>query len=244
MKIGIFDSGVGGLTVLKELRKYHPHHHYIYFGDNLNLPYGDKDKDTLIKLSDRIIKFLLKKDVDLIIIACGTISSSLSFYFQKKYPNLIIDVVSPTITYLETNKLSNLAVIATEGTIKSGVFSSLNLIARGCPQFAPLIESLQTNTSYFNKMLSLYLEPLKDVDILVLGCTHYPLIEKEISCFFNHKVNIINMGVLLAKTITFEKETLPIVELYFSKIDNNLEKLVYEIMGETINIKLGVVSDA
>ena len=99
MKIGIFDSGIGGLTVLKKIIKKHPNCEYIYYGDIANMPFGDKNVDELKVISNRIIEFLMSKDVDIIVIACGTISSNLSDYLKRKYSIPIYDVISVTINY-------------------------------------------------------------------------------------------------------------------------------------------------
>ena len=120
MKIGIFDSGIGGLTVLAELIKKYPNNKYYYFGDNINAPYGTKSKEELLKLSNKIINFLNKKDVDLIIVACGTISSNV---FDKLPKDIkIYDVISPTIDYINNSNYETIGLIGTKMTIKSKTF--------------------------------------------------------------------------------------------------------------------------
>jgi len=103
MKVGIFDSGIGGLTVLKNLYKHYPNNEYIYFGDTLNLPYGTKTKEELKKLASNDVDFLLDKNVDIIIIACGTVSSNCINYLNHKYNIPIYDIISPTINYLNNS---------------------------------------------------------------------------------------------------------------------------------------------
>ena len=103
MRVGVFDSGIGGLTVLKKIYKHYPNNEYIYFGDTLNLPYGNKTKEELNNLSSLEIEFLLSKKVDMIIIACGTVSSNCIDYLKNKYNIPIYDIISPTISYLNNS---------------------------------------------------------------------------------------------------------------------------------------------
>jgi glutamate racemase len=122
MRVGVFDSGIGGLTVLKNLYKHYPNNEYIYYGDTLNLPYGSKTKEELEKLASQDVEFLLDKKVDIIVIACGTVSSNCLDYLKKKYNIPIYDIISPTINYLNNSNYSNIGVIATERTIDSNIF--------------------------------------------------------------------------------------------------------------------------
>ena len=124
MRVGVFDSGIGGLTVLKNIYKHYPNNEYIYFGDTLNLPYGNKTKEELNNLSSLDIEFLLSKKVDMIIIACGTISSNCIDYLKNKYNIPIYDIISPTINYLNNSNYQNIGVIATNATINSHIFKN------------------------------------------------------------------------------------------------------------------------
>ena len=124
MKVGIFDSGIGGLTVLKQLINKYPNNEYIYYGDTLNLPYGNKTKEQLIKLSDKDVQFLISKNVDIIIIACGTVSSNCLDYLKNKYNIPIYDIISPTIDYLNKSNYQNIGIIATNRTIDSHIFKN------------------------------------------------------------------------------------------------------------------------
>ena len=121
MRIGIFDSGLGGINVLACLLKKYPNNEYIFFGDTKNIPYGDKSKDELMKLASNIIDFLLTKNVDIIIIACGTVSSTCYNELKNKYSVPLYDIISPTIEYLKHSNLNNIGVIGTNGTIKSNI---------------------------------------------------------------------------------------------------------------------------
>lgn len=226
MRIGVFDSGIGGLTVLKTLIKKYPNNEYIYYGDTKNLPYGNKSIEELKELSSNIIEFLLEKEVDMIVIACGTISSNLSSYLREKYNIKIIDIISSTINFLNNSNYKNIGVIATQATVNSKVFSNnvnKNIKEVACPMFVPLIENNKKEelNIYFNE----YLDDLKDSDLIVLGCTHYPLIKKEINVYLN--IKLLDMSECI-DNITNEGQSK--VELYFSKLDDNVLNNVKNIL--------------
>ena len=160
MRIGVFDSGLGGLTVLDSLIKKYPNNEYIYFGDTLNMPYGGKTKEELYELSSKIVEFLKSKKVDLIIIACGTVSSNNYLELKRNFDIPIYDILTPTINYLNQSNLSNIGVIATEMTIKSGIFNNVNkpVIQIYCPKFVPLIENNMIDTIEMENAINEYLK--------------------------------------------------------------------------------------
>ncbi len=247
MKIGIFDSGIGGLTVLKEMLKYHPQHHYIYFGDSKNLPYGNKSKQELMILANNIINFLIEKKVDLIIIACGTISSNIAEELKNNYQIPIIDIVNPTIKYLNDKKMRDVGIIATTMTIKSKTFDKSNLtnvknlVLQDCPSFVPIIENNEIDTKLCDIKIEEYLSSMKKSNIksLVLGCTHYPLLSNKISTYFNNNINIINMGTIIAENLNLAKQTTFELELYFSELNDSLINNVNNIIGNyPVKIKI------
>ncbi len=219
MKIGVFDSGVGGLTVLKEVIKKYPNNKYYYYGDNTNMPYGNKSIEELKLYSTTIIEFLLTKDVDIIIIACGTVSSNLKDYLKNKYSIPIYDIISPTLEYLK--QLDKVGVIATERTVKSGVFDNYQVVA--CPK---LVDNIENNKDV-NELLKKYLK-FTDINYLVLGCTHYPIIESDIKNIFN--VTMINMGEILTSQLEVTNEIDGSIWLYFGvvnhKLITNIDKII------------------
>lgn len=225
MRIGLFDSGIGGLTVLKELISRYPNNQYYYFGDNINVPFGTKSKYELKILSENIIQFLLSKNIDMIIIACGTISANLGEYLKGKYNIPIYDIISPTIKYLNNSNYNNIGVLATEMTVKSCVFNQINkkIYQQACPLLVPLIE----NNLDYSKELNNYISKLPKVDALVLGCTHYPIFEGYLKSL---NINIINMGKILCNSIKIESKGQLKINLYFSKVNheliNNIEKII------------------
>ncbi len=215
MKIGVFDSGVGGLTVLKELLKYK--NEYYYFGDNINIPYGTKTKYELQILASKIVEFLISKDVDMIIIACGTVSSNVYEYLKNKYDIPIYDIIGPTLNYL---KDKTYYTFATPMTCKSKIFNN----AIECSLLVPSIE----NSEDVIPALKEYLDKIPLNSNLVLGCTHYPILTNEILTL-RPDLNLINMGKVLFDSLDLESNKLK-VRLYFSKVDhnliNNIEKII------------------
>ena len=185
--IGVFDSGVGGLSVLKELAKVLPNENYIYYGDSLNAPYGDKTKQEITELSMNIVKYLIDNGVKAIVIACNTATSAAAKTIREKYPNIPIIGIEPAIKpAIEEHEGENILVMATEATIKLDKFNELknkydnvaNIIPISCSGLADKIE----NNLEVTQLLESYLIPYKNkVNAVVLGCTHYPFVKKEIN---------------------------------------------------------------
>lgn len=228
MRIGVFDSGVGGLTVLKKLMAKYPNNEYIYYGDTKNIPYGDKSIEELKILSSNIVEFLLKKKVDLIVIACGTISSNLSDYLKNKYDIKIIDIITPTIDYLNNSEFNNIGVIATNATIKSQIFSknvNKNIKEVACPNFVPIIENNDLDS--LNSWFDIYFNDLNDCDLIVLGCTHYPIIKENINNYFGGKIKLLDMADCI-KNIS--NDGIKSLELNFSKLDDKIKSNINNIL--------------
>ena len=143
MKIGVFDSGIGGLTVLKKLIDKYPNNEYIYFGDIKNNPYGNKSIEKLEELSSNIIDFLISKKVDMIVIACGTVSSNVGSLLKNKYNIEIIDIISPVVEYINNSYYIKIGVIATQATVNSNAFNNIDKDVKlvACKQFVPIIEN-------------------------------------------------------------------------------------------------------
>ena len=223
MRIGLCDSGLGGLTVLKELTLSHPNNDYIYIGDNLNLPYGDKTKEELKELGQNLINFLESKNVDLIIIACGTLSSTV---LKELKPNTkLIDIITPTINYVNKNIRNNITVLATKATINTHIFKNkLNnkVTEVECPTFVPMIEENRINENEINEKIT------NKNDTIILGCTHYSLLEPYI------KQEKINMGKVLTQSIKENKGNGK-VEIYFTLINDKLKQNVKNIIDKEVN---------
>ena len=199
--IGIFDSGCGGLTVLKEYLNLLPNENYIYFGDTARLPYGSKSKETIIEFSKQIVNFLLSKDVKAIIIACGTASAYAYDVLKDTYDIPIRSIIHPVAKAIEDK---NIGVIATKGTINSNAWedtihtfhSNSNVISQACPLFVPLVEEGFADTEIAKLVVKEYLSVFENSNIssLILGCTHYPILEKTIKEAIKNDINVVNIG--------------------------------------------------
>ncbi|MFA5272016.1 MAG: glutamate racemase [Candidatus Omnitrophota bacterium] len=195
--IGIFDSGVGGLTVLKEMERILPNEDIIYFGDTARVPYGNKSKTTIIKFSTENILFLLKKKVKTVVVACNTASSLALDYLKDIFSVPILGVVEAGANKaLELSENKKIAVIGTRSTIISGSYEhamkkndkSVKVYSKACPLFVPLVEEGILNGKIVDGVMEMYLRNLKnmDIDVIILGCTHYPLLKKEIARYLKN----------------------------------------------------------
>ncbi len=187
--IGIFDSGVGGLTVVKQIIKTLPHENIIYFGDTARVPYGTKSKKTVTKFSKQIVRFLLTKNVKAVIIACNTASSNSLQELRQTFDIPIFGVIVPGVEEaLRSTKNKKVGIIGTSSTIRSKAYetllaeadSSIEVYAKPCPLFVSLVEEGWTENTVAKLTAQNYLQELveKGIDSLVLGCTHYPLLKR------------------------------------------------------------------
>ena len=192
-KIGLFDSGIGGLTTLEEIKKILPNEDFIFYADSKNNPYGSKTDEELLSITKNIVDFLIKKNVKLIVIACNTATTRCIDKLRSIYPNMLFVGTEPAIKVACDNNYKNTLVLATPGTISSKrtqelvdtnkkEFENIDLLA--CDNLANAIE--RKDTKEIKKLLDLYLTPYqnKQIDAVVLGCTHYPLIKNEIQSYF------------------------------------------------------------
>ena len=206
--IGVFDSGLGGLTVLNDLAKSFPNQSYIYLGDLANLPYGNKSKNNIIKCSVSCANFLIEKNVKGVIIACNTSSS---YAYKKLKDSLSIpvyDVINPCAESVSKSNLKKIAIIGTEKTIESNLYfdiiqsfnKKIQIYNVACPLFVPIVEEGLENSSIATSVINMYLKNLKKLDIqgLVLGCTHYPVLIKSLKSYFNNSIKIFKSGKALA----------------------------------------------
>ncbi len=204
--IGVFDSGLGGLTVVKELERLLPFEKIVYFGDTGRVPYGNKSRSTIRKYALQDEKFLLSRDVKMIIAACGTVSS-VAFDTADALPVPFVEVVShASAAAVKASKNKTIGVIGTSATIKSGAHKKhilrlcpdATVIERDCPLFVPLVEEGITarDDIIAKEAARRYLQPMLDakVDTLILGCTHYPVLTEVIADVLGGGVKLINMG--------------------------------------------------
>lgn len=201
--IGVFDSGVGGLTVAREIMRQIPNEKIVYFGDTARVPYGSKSKDTVIRYSRQIVRFLQTQNVKAIVVACNTASAFALDTLEQEVGIPIIGVVKPGAKVAaETTKNGKIGVIGTEGTVSSGIYASYikkinpnaEVIGKACPLFCPLIEEGLWEDPVTDEITKRYLAQLIDIDIdtLILGCTHYPLIRSTVGRIMGDKVTLVN----------------------------------------------------
>ena len=229
--IGIFDSGVGGLTIAHAIKLAMPNEKIIYFGDTAHLPYGDKSSDSIKYYSKNIAKFLLKQNCKIILIACNTASAHAYAEVKKTVGEkaIVINVIEPLIEFIKRqNKISTIGIIGTKGTIESNVYQNklkalsknLNVIAKATPLFAPMIEEGFIYDDISNAIIRAYLSEneFENIDSLILACTHYPLIKNQIRKFFNFKVNVIDSSQIVANH----------VKIILSGVNNSVLKTIKE----------------
>lgn len=203
--IGVFDSGLGGLTVIREMGSLMPRENAVYFGDTARVPYGSKSKATIIEFSHQIMRFLLRHDVKGVIIACGTASSNALEEMRASYDLPIIGVVEPGArAALRATKNGRIGVLGTAATIRSGAFErlllkedpSLEVTSQACPLFVPLVEEGWFSDEVTREVIRRYIKPLKEnqVDTVILGCTHYPLLRPLIQKEMGENVTLINVS--------------------------------------------------
>jgi len=207
--IGVFDSGVGGLTVVKDLSRRMPSEDIVYFGDTARVPYGIKSKETVIRFSTENILFLLKHNVKLICVACNTVSAFALPEIRKHFRIPIVGVISPgarEAVYATKNK--RVGVIGTKGTVKSGTYGyeirkldpKVKVTAVACPLFVPFVEEGWLSGDVVLTVAKRYLKPLKDagVDTVILGCTHYPLLKQVIRKVMGDNIILIDSAKQVA----------------------------------------------
>lgn len=208
--IGVFDSGVGGLTVVREIMRQLPNENVIYFGDTARVPYGSKSKQTVLKYSKQIVRFLRTKNVKAIVFACNTASALALEEMRAEIDIPVIGVVRPGAKMAATmSKTKSVGIIGTEGTIKSGIYTeyirrldpSITVVGKACPLFVPLVEEGLLEDRITHDMVDRYLSELKpyNVDALVLGCTHYPLLMNPIKRYMGDGVTLVNPAYETAK---------------------------------------------
>lgn len=201
--IGVFDSGIGGLTVVREIMRQLPEEKIVYFGDTARLPYGNKSKETVIRFSRQIVRFLKSRGVKAIVVACNTASSYALEEVRKDEDIPVIGVINAGArAAVSATRNGKIGVIGTEGTIKSGTYGAVlremkpgvEAFGRACPLFVPLVEEGLFHDSVTDEIASRYLSSLKEkyIDTLVLGCTHYPLLRSTVGKIMGDSVTLVN----------------------------------------------------
>jgi glutamate racemase len=259
--IGVFDSGFGGLTALKEFLKVLPDYDYIYLGDNARAPYGNKSDEVIYNYTKAAVDFLFKVGAELIIIACHTASAKAlrkiqQEYLPENYPDKrVLGVVVPIVeAAIKLSRYHKLGIIGTSATVNSGVYkkeleklrSDLEIYQQACPLLVPLVEEGWAGKPEARMILKKYLRPLKvkQIDTLILGCTHYPFLIKDIIRIMGKNVKIVNpalaaaekLVIYLAKHKDLEKKLGKNKNLVFYTTDevNKFRELGRKFLGREI----------
>ncbi|MFC2120182.1 glutamate racemase [Bacteroidota bacterium] len=256
--IGLFDSGVGGLTVASAIKRILPNENIIYFGDIAHLPYGDKSAESVKYYSTRISSFLLEQNCKVILVACNTASAQAYNDVQKLVGEkaIVMNVIDPVVEYLITHaKKGKVGIIGTKGTISSGVYEekikeknkNLEVSSIPTPLFVPMIEEGFIFDNISNAIIKSYLSrpELNNIATLILGCTHYPIIKNQISKYYDFKVDIIDsaqtaaarLRVLLENKSLLNNNPEPDNKFFVSDYTPSFEVISKMFFEEKINLK-------
>ena len=255
--IGVFDSGIGGLTVLREIWEAVPEESTIYFGDNSRSPYGTKSRSTIIRYSLQNMKFLESRDVKMIVVACNTASAYAYEELKARAKVPVVEVVTPGADVAcRATKNGKIGIIATKGTISTGVYkkavedrakelgmNNIEIFQQACPLFVSLAEEGWWDTEVTRLTAEEYLKPLKEagVDTLVMACTHYPLLSKVIKEVMGDGVVLVNTGEATARGVkellgsegtASEGNKSPVREFYTSDEPELFEQVAAPFLGE------------
>jgi glutamate racemase len=228
--IGMFDSGVGGLTVMHRLIETLPNESVVYFGDTARIPYGEKSPETIIRFSLENAQFLMEKQIKLLVVACNTATAHAFEILQQSLPIPVVGVIAPgAAKAARTTRTRRIAVLATKGTVKSGVYErqirehlpDVHLISIACPLFVPLVEEQFQHHLATKLVIKEYLHPLKgkNIDTVLLGCTHYPLlhqaIQEELDEELGPQIQIIDSAQCCADAVAKELRDHQLASLHY-----------------------------
>ena len=261
--IGVFDSGLGGVSVLKELQRLLPNEDFVYFGDTGRVPYGTRSRKTIIKYAMQDIRFLLSKNVKMVIAACGTVSSNLTPEHIKDLPvpycNILVPAAQAACSVSNTGRIG---VIATPASIKSGAYGramrsirhDAAVIGNACPLFVPLVENgfIERNNAVTRMVAEKYLAPFQnnEVDVLILGCTHFPIISEIIGDVLGNRLPLINPGVetarqtqslLMKNNLLNADDHVGHTEFYVSDNPESFSEIASLFLGEEISTDVRLV---
>ncbi|AYO58433.1 glutamate racemase [Chryseobacterium sp. 6424] len=260
--IGIFDSGVGGLTVAKEIKRLLPNENLIYFGDTKHLPYGDKSREAIIGYCTKITRFLLEKNCKAIVIACNSATANALKEVMEETAGKVpvIDVINPVAEKVAYEIHNNVGVIATKATVNSGLYRKtirkhnkfIKVDELATPLLVPAIEEGFKNHPITHSIIYNYLSnnKLKNIETLILGCTHYPLLINEIRQYYGNRVRVIDSPGIVANQLRMildrnqllnGKNPQPSYQFYLSDLTKNFEKISKKFFGNSIDLKLEVL---
>ncbi len=256
--IGIFDSGIGGMTVARAIEHILPNAPLLYFGDTARTPYGNKSPETIINYSIQNTEFLLEKGAELIIIACNSASSVATQTLRKRFQIPILEVISPAVEKsLVSTRNNKIGIIGTRATIGSNIYRdticshrpSFSVYSMACPLLVPLVEENWVSKRETKMILRRYLHPLKkyQIDTLILGCTHYPILNHLIQARIGKRVKIIDSSVEVAyalqtllqnspELVSWSSSTNSRSIYYLSDLTNTAVKVASRIFGRPMEL--------
>lgn len=249
--IGLFDSGVGGLTVVRELLKRSPHASFVYLGDTARAPYGNKSKDTLERYAVEDAAFLISHGATAIVVACNTASALAIDALHEAHPNVpIFEVITPAVEAAIAAGGNKIGVIGTRATIGSGVYqkellarrSKLDVTTQACPLFVPLVEEGWAKRSETKRITKHYLYPMRiqHNDTLILGCTHYPLLASVIQNAVGRRVRLVDSASAVLDRVERERPDLlepseaPIQKFFFTDTSAHTDQIASRWLGRAV----------
>ncbi len=252
--IGVFDSGIGGLTVVKRIRQYLPNENIIYFGDTARVPYGNKSNSTVTEYAREITEFLLKKNVKIIVVACNTVSSVAIDYLKSHYGVPIIGMIEPGAKMaLHSTRNGKIGVIGTYATVNnhaykkklSEISADARVFEKACPLFVPLAEEGMSGHPATKLIAEDYLKELQknEIDTLILGCTHYPILIEPIQETVGKKVKLIDSGIaaalevekyLAGRGLLNDSNNIGRLELYVSDVQTKFKEVAELFLGASL----------
>jgi glutamate racemase len=255
--IGIFDSGIGGLTVAKAIHTVLPNESLLYFGDTEHMPYGDRSSEHILQYSEQIAEYLVSKGAKILVIACNSASSVAYTFLKEKYSGVldVVGVIKPVTDFITTQQFKKVGIIGTKATIGSKMHEILlqeenpkiKVISLATPLLAPMIEEGFFNNSISQTIINSYLSNwrFKGIQAMVLACTHYPLIKKEILHYYQQKVAVIDTTEIVAHAVqqSLAQDNLlyigqkQITKFYVSEFTESFEKTTKTFYGSLVQIE-------
>ncbi|OEU52336.1 MAG: glutamate racemase [Desulfobacterales bacterium C00003060] len=256
--IGVFDSGIGGLTVVRALKHHLPDYDILYFGDTARTPYGTKSPETVIQYAIEDAEMLLQKGAQMLVVACNTASSVATVTLKERLDVPILEVISPAVKMaVSDSKRTCVGIIGTRATVNSGVYEDkikavrpdMKVYGQPCPLLVPLVEEGWLEKGETRKIVKKYLHPLKlkQIDILILGCTHYPLLKKIIQAKIGKRVKVIDSSEALSDSVTDFLRRNPHVDsrlgktgtrqFYVSDVTEQFQRIAKTILKTTVTLE-------
>jgi len=262
MKIGIFDSGLGGLTILKAIAKELPQYDYLYLGDNARVPYGGRSSEVIYRFTRQAVDFLFQKGCKLVILACNSSTANALRRLQQEdiprdYPDRrVLGIIKPTVEHIQEHREKRIGIIGTYATIESGAYlreiskvsPQAKVYQQSCPLLVPLIEENEFKGPLLELALSKYLRPLsrKNPQVVLLACTHYGLIKKQVEKALGPKIEVIDQGKLVATKLKLYLKDHSEIEnqlfknkqrtYYVTDLNPRFIQIAEKFLGETVEL--------